>query len=102
MNTKNKMTITVCGSHGKLLVDAKTGVVLESPEQSEYANITRFDLEEWKQWYQGSSVLKPEYAKRNPAEYDILDIGYWERDGDGNEVYEPACDNTRSRSWWAE
>jgi hypothetical protein len=82
----NEMTVTVCiieGSWGRLHVDTETGDVLRlsgAPKDAEsegYHDIARFDLEEWKRFYNQDTCRGA----------DILDVGYWTKEG----IYEPAA-----------
>jgi hypothetical protein len=62
-------------------VRAETGDVLritDEPKDAEsegYHHIARFDLEEWKRFYKQETCRGA----------DILDVGYWTKDG----IYEP-------------
>jgi len=64
-------------------VDTETGDVLRlsgAPKDAEsegYHDIARFDLEEWKRFYNQDTCRGA----------DILDVGYWTKDG----IYEPAA-----------
>lgn len=63
-------TFEVTGSHGTLTVDCQTGRVLDyqhDDDDSEYSNIERFDLEEWRSYY----------GKELVSSIDILDLGFW-------------------------
>jgi hypothetical protein len=76
------------GSWGRLHVDTETGDVLRltgAPKDAEsecYHDIARFDLEEWKRFYNQDTCRGA----------DILDVGYWTKDG----TYEPAAANHRA------
>jgi hypothetical protein len=71
------------GSWGQLRVDAETGDVLRLTDESKdaqgegYHDIARFDLEEWKRFYNQGTCRGA----------DILDVGYWTNEG----IYEPAA-----------
>ena len=71
--------MTIESSHGSLVVTIPAGEVL--PEQSTYDGdeirpIIKFDLAEWCKYYDQKSL---------PQSLDILDVGYWNKDG----TYEP-------------
>ncbi len=72
--------ITIHGSYGDLLIDAADGTVHayrpDGDEEPSYANIARFDLAEFRTWAETAS---PKWI--NSDELDILDIGYWMKDG---------------------
>lgn len=77
--------ISSCGS---VTFDADNGVVTEcdlDPEDYPSDDCPAVvDVDEWKLRYPGEwSIL--------PNEHDILDFGYWKRDG----TYEPPCENWR-------
>ena len=76
----------VRGSHGELDVFASSGEVITyrsetdtcgGPCEGSYAEIARLDVDEWRAAYPGEDVTS--------GTHDILDFGYWSRDG----VYEP-------------
>ena len=75
---------TINGSYGSLNIDCKTGKVHSILDTSydgyegEYDDIDRFNIEEWEKEYPGE-LLKDQ-------EIDILDFGYWLKDGT---YYEP-------------
>lgn len=82
--------IQIWGNYGKLDVRADTGAVIEyEPDRSEpehaYAEIVRFDLEEWGRTYPNETCEGG----------DILDFGYWYRRMDGFVDYEPPCEDWR-------
>lgn len=72
--------IAVFGSHG-LIQAHPDGTVAEytkggdslEPEDVGYSNIARFDVEEWQRRYPGQKI--------EDATLDVLDIGYWTKDG---------------------
>jgi len=72
-------TIQVGSSHGSLTCNKETGMVIECSlfhgenENERIAQIAKFDLEEWKKCYVGESL--PDYL-------DILDLGYWTKNGE--------------------
>jgi hypothetical protein len=70
-----------CDDDGKIIsteFDYEDGNEKESGEH-EYSKILRFDVAEFTK----------EYGSLGDRNIDILDIGYWFSDGDGQEQYEP-------------
>jgi hypothetical protein len=65
-------TATVHSSHGDITIDAQTGVVISHGNNTEYADIARFDLEEYRAQYPDEKEVRG---------YDILDLGYFLKDG---------------------
>lgn len=68
------------GSYGKLKVCAYTGCVLDYDPQDqdpEYADIARFDVDEWQQEYPDEDI--------SGHEHDIVDFGFWTDTGQYNE-----------------
>ena len=80
-------TFLVLSSGGSLKVDAQNGVVIECSthrnEDNELKQIARFDLKEYKEHYKVAEI---------PGNVDILDLGYWNKDG----RYERPVDDWRS------
>ena len=75
---------TVSSSNGELIVDAETGKVIEcdmSTDGEGIDKIAKFDVVEWKNTY----------AQGNLVSCDILDLGYWKKDG----KYEPPTEDWR-------
>jgi len=71
--------LAVHSSHADFSIDPDSGDVLsldQFPNSDDMSYIARFDLAEWVAYW--SELL--------PEEFDILDLGYWCKDG----VYEPA------------
>jgi hypothetical protein len=64
----------VYGSHGDLTVASASGRVLayEPISDGEYRHIAFFNIAEWRQTYPGEV----------PHQIDILDIGYWTKEGE--------------------
>lgn len=74
--------IRVCGNWGTLVVDAKTGEIVDHHLNGHaYMNIRRFDLAEYAK----------AYGKPAAGDIDILDLGYW----DNNDLYIKADDYHR-------
>ena len=69
-------TITVTGEYGTLTCDSVTGEVVEYEPSGwaevSYAYIVRVDVDEWQTHYPGETLYN----------CDILDIGYWDKDGE--------------------
>lgn len=77
--------VVVYGSHGRLFVHAETGRVLHyEPEGNDvgYEAVTFVNLTEWKAAHNTPKL---------PEVLDILDVGYWLRDG----VYEAPDESWR-------
>ena len=70
MNQNNCFAVT--GSWGDLSVDSGTGKIEYNPG-GDYANITRFDVAEWKRTYPREPLAG--------MTVDILDIGFWTDNG---------------------
>lgn len=70
-------TFTVYGSSGELAVSSASGRAVEYVDYGggEYADITFFNVEEWRRAFPGQM----------PDHVDILDLGYWIGAG----AYEP-------------
>lgn len=67
-------TFNVSSSNGSLTANSETGEVIEcvlNCESDEIENIKKFDVQEW---------LKT-YKVKLHSSIDILDIGYWTKDG---------------------
>lgn len=65
----NNKTATVYGSYGNLTIDTVTGQVLSvehAGDTTEYADIVKFDLDEYKKHY-----------GRLDDNYDICDLCFW-------------------------
>lgn len=97
-------TFSVSSSNGELHVDISTGIVtycrVDENGDKAIANITKFDLEEWKRTY------RKEIQEHDNI--DILDLGYWYKETPvmrgGETKYEhPAYDwrDMRSFDWYA-
>lgn len=86
-------TFTVTGTHGEITVNAETGETIrqvttcacENCEGRGYANIVKFDIEEWKRAYPGETPM-------TAGQIDILDLGYWTKGG----AYEPPATDWRN------
>lgn len=82
----------VCGSFGKVVADAGTGKAVayevdkDVPFSDDYRRIKRFDVLGWELAYE---------TKIEGLTLDILDIGYWEVDEAGKEVFEAHCQDWR-------
>jgi hypothetical protein len=84
-------TFKVSGSHGELKFDPKTGKTNNSDllvTNSEYKNITKIDVIEYRKFYGYKRVSDM------PTDIDILDVGYWQSNGD----YEPPCADWREEA----
>lgn len=81
-------TFNVSGLHGELIVDAGTGKViyLLNYDSDEYEKITQFDVLGWERYHD---------TQIEGLTLDILDIGYWEVNEAGKEVFEEPCHNWR-------
>lgn len=78
-------TITVTSSDGDFYVSRETGIVLSTlhvKPDHEYAAITRFNLEEWRNYLKRKNALDREQLDS----VDILHVGYWHTGG-----YEGPC-----------
>jgi hypothetical protein len=77
------------GSWGRVHVDAETGDVLRISDEPKdghsegYRCIGRFDLEEWTRFYK----------KETCRGADILDVGYWTKNG----IYQPPAPDHRDK-----
>ncbi len=73
--------LIVNSSNGHLKVDKQTGSVMQCIMDGEGIDkIKRFDLQEWKKYYPDKEL---------PDSIDILDLGYWNKDGSYEEpVYD--------------
>jgi hypothetical protein len=69
-------TFLVFSSGGSLKVDGQTGLVIECTternEDNELKQIVKFNLDEYKEHYRVVEI---------PGDLDILDLGYWNKDG---------------------
>jgi hypothetical protein len=78
--------VTAQGSNGSFTFDPKTGEVIQhepDPSSDEpYTNIVRVDVAEWRLAYPGEALEDV---------IDILDLGYWMKDG----TYEPPAEDWR-------
>jgi hypothetical protein len=83
----DEATFCVASSGGSLEVDRVSGDVIECTthrnEDNELKRIERFDLQEYKMHYN---------VARIPEQLDILDLGYWSKDGS----YEKAVGDWRN------
>ncbi len=61
----------VSGSHGAIVVDWNTGDVQAYNCTDMYIHIVKFDV----------NAYRKEHGDTEPNQIDILDIGYWNRDG---------------------
>lgn len=81
------MEIQVRSSHGMLIVDGATGDVkdywLDGTAPKEYYYIVRVDVEEFNRTYAAVG-----HIFREMGDVDILDVGYWLKDG----TYEPPAE----------
>jgi len=75
-----EIVISITSSHGEFKVDSRTGRVLErerydlQDQDGEFIdNLDRFDLREWVEHYKVHGDAK--------QDMDILDVGYWMKDG---------------------
>lgn len=83
------MTFYLRSDHGHLVVNDGVVDVLQSCYESpELRPIVRIDVDEWRAHYPGESL--------ESSTQDILDFGYWYRDANGVEHYEPPCDDWRA------
>jgi hypothetical protein len=86
-NHESARTFFVFSSGGSLKVDIWNGLVIECltnrSEGNELQRIMRFDLQEYKEHYQVAEI---------PGDLDILDLGYWNKDGG----YEKPVENWRN------
>jgi hypothetical protein len=85
--------ITIESSWGEVTTDDEGNVleldVLKIDEDGERCyllDIAKFDIAEWDKWYED----KFKEASPKPADFDVLSLGYWRKDGS----YEPA-----DKSW---
>ena len=80
------MKITARSSHGSIVYGSETGLVIDGESKlcgcTDCPQIDRFDLIEYKKFYGVTEM---------PDELDILDIGYWAKDG----IYEEPCHGWR-------
>lgn len=76
--------IIIYGNHGKLTVGKITGIVYEynpiDNNSNNYDNIIKFNLNEYQKNY--------EITLQGNERIDILNIGYWFIDNNGNRCYE--------------
>ena len=82
--------LTVSSSHGTFDIDGSSGRVIRwwanDPHDADaqaMENIERFDLHEWKLYWQWKGEL--------PGGFDVLDLGFWTKDG----AYEQPEDDWR-------
>ena len=87
--------ITIGSSWGEVTTDDEGNVleldVLEIDEDGERCyllDIAKFDIAEWDKWYED----KFKEPSPKPSDFDVLDLGYWRKDGS----YEPADENWRN------
>ncbi len=77
----------VGSSGGSLRVNVQDGLVIQcttiQDEDNELKQIVRFDIEEYKTYYKVDDI---------PGHLDILDLGYWNKDGS----YEPPVEDWRN------
>jgi hypothetical protein len=78
----------VFSSNGFLTVNSATGevmdCVLDDEKERGLTDIARFDVDEWRKAYPNEtlgSTLEGERGDRIVTTMDILDIGYWVKDG---------------------
>ncbi len=80
--TKITPVIIVCSSNGNLTINAETGVVTNweifegKGVDRSIGDIAKFNLEEFKKYYNLQEIDLNRYS-----EIDILDLGYWVKDG---------------------
>lgn len=79
------LLMQVNSSHGTFYIDGNTGRVVQwpasnpdDPDAQALGNIEKFDLPEWKAYWRWEGEV--------PGGFDILDLGFWMKDG----TYEPA------------
>jgi hypothetical protein len=69
------MTILIYGSHGEIDADPLTGAVTAYrpaiDTELDYDDIARIDIDEWRAAYPGETLVTG----------DILDFGFWTKDG---------------------
>ena len=74
---REERQLIVAGSYGELIVDGESGKVLDYEpfpyEPPEYADIVRFDVEEFRHFY---------FDDPDCNWADIVDIGFWTDKGD--------------------
>ena len=81
-----RRTALVQSSGGSFTIDAETGQVLSGSIEQDYDGynrIDKFDLGEWRRHWNWEHEL--------PSGYDVLDLGFWMKDGS----YEAADDEFR-------
>lgn len=78
------VTHEVNSSHGAFILNDDGWVKITSLDDIDYSDIVRFDLTEW--------VLFHQTPMDGPRCFDILDLGYWSKDG----TYEPPVLNWRT------
>lgn len=86
--------INIAGNYGELIVDSVTGEIIlyhhEGYDGDSYKEITKFDIPEFLKAYG--------YTEVPTGHYDILDFGFWLKDG----TYERAVEDHREmvREGW--
>jgi hypothetical protein len=83
-SSKFKTMITIESSWGTITTD-DNGIVIEKDllendgkERCYLLDAERFDLEEWCNWYEKHTDEEP-FVK--PIHFDILELGFWNKDG---------------------
>lgn len=80
-------TITVWGNYGELDIHRETGEVLSyqpaDDTTPDYADIVRFDVAEYQAWLASTTVTTATWDQIESI--DVVDIGFWSKDGS----YEP-------------
>lgn len=83
------------GSYGTLHLDSMGRVTSYErdgpPEAADYSDIFAVDVADYIYWARHSSI--PEFA--NDIETDILLVGFWYWDDEGEQQYEEASDEAR-------
>lgn len=79
-------TVEISGSHGTFVIDLRVGnIISKNLLNDEYANITQFNIHEFTNFWTDEKPMDkfPFYG------IDIIDIGYWYNDENGELKYEP-------------
>lgn len=79
-----KQTFKVCSSNGEITVDKENGICIKYNCNEDIADIIIFDIKE-NEKYHNRKI-------EGGDELDILDFGYWYKDGDIIKYEEPAHD----------
>jgi hypothetical protein len=80
----NTIKITIESSWGEVITDRQGNVVelnvleVDSDGKCCYLlDIAKFDIAEWDRWYED----KFNEPSPNPTDFDVLDLGFWKKDG---------------------